>query len=943
MTQKLVMVVIAVWLSPLYVHAQTSESSDSAPQETQTDYKDAWKTPYISDEMTLDPEQNASWRKGEYKFPAKPKHSWELGLHLGHFLIDGDVDRNIFGGYGAGVHLRKAMNYTVSVRASLMYGMATGMEAQPTRHRNNTGLDGVGGGLVEDIYRAYDPMLGGPGEWFAAYKTTYVSGDIAAIFNIGNLLFHRERNKWNLYFGLGLGLNTHTTMLDLLNANGLPYDALSQRVNWSLEEFDTKSGRARIKQELEAIYDGDYETEGPQKAGIFKLGDEMNVHMSVIPSVGFSRKISKRMNVSFEHSVYLSDTDYLDGVKFRTSVDQSNNLDVAHYTQVRLGINLGNFNKMTEPLYWMNPIDQAFTDIAELKKKESLDFTDEDNDGVIDLIDQELNTPEDCPVDTRGIILDSDGDGLVDCEDKEPYSPPGCPVDGMGVAQCEAVDVMDEARVRAIVDEELNERITLNASVENIIPGDTDGGSPFVERINDDGSRSTISKNDEGVLTEIVKYDSGAETHIKQYPDGNREAVFINPMGESTKLKEDSQGVIRSTRQNADGSVTSNVQYPDGKIESTTQYTDGAQRHTVKETDGTIISDYVLEDGSSTTTTKFPNGVVKSQTRNPDGSVITTTMDADNTIKKKIVDPDGVVRYAYLDNDTGDMVTEYERPDGAQVSLVQRPDGVLIEKVDFPDGSYTKTSQYSNGEVTRENLSSDGVMTNIKQRPDGSQRIVVSTDAGIASDTELNKDEATAIAVSEKSYGIFAPEIPEIDLVEYSIPTITDVPDDIVNSADSKTTSSYVNSECGDWFLPMIHFDLNRYSIKPQYFSHLHNVADVLKKCPDVCVVAQGHTDTRHSNDFNTVLSYKRAKAAVDHLTETYGIDRSRIKLMYGGEDSPMVLSANSEAHHFMNRRVEFRTCENGDADMPAPPAYKADKEQKQNEVFRKGGKASGY
>jgi len=143
----------------------------------------------------------------------------------------------------------------------------------------------------------------------------------------------------------------------------------------------------------------------------------------------------------------------------------------------------------------------------------------------------------------------------------------------------------------------------------------------------------------------------------------------------------------------------------------------------------------------------------------------------------------------------------------------------------------------------------------------------------------------------------------------------------------------------------MIHYDLNKYTIKVQYFSHLHNVAQVMKKCPEVCVVAQGHTDTRHTNDYNTILSYRRAKAAIDYLTDTYKIDRSRLKLMYGGEESPMVLTASSEAHHFMNRRVEFRTCETGDANMEAPKGYQEleqKKVQKQNN-YSQGSKASGY
>jgi len=35
-----------------------------------------------------------------------------------------------------------------------------------------------------------------------------------------------------------------------------------------------------------------------------------------------------------------------------------------------------------------------------------------------------------------------------------------------------------------------------------------------------------------------------------------------------------------------------------------------------------------------------------------------------------------------------------------------------------------------------------------------------------------------------------------------------------------------------------------------------------------------------------------------------------------------MVAAPNSEAHHFMNRRVEFRTCEASDFDMAEPEGY---------------------
>ena len=55
----------------------------------------AFTSPGIDDGMTLNPDQNKKWRKGLYKYGAKPKSAWELGIHFGHYTIDGDVDRKI--------------------------------------------------------------------------------------------------------------------------------------------------------------------------------------------------------------------------------------------------------------------------------------------------------------------------------------------------------------------------------------------------------------------------------------------------------------------------------------------------------------------------------------------------------------------------------------------------------------------------------------------------------------------------------------------------------------------------------------------------------------------------------------------------------------------------------------------------------------------------------
>ncbi len=395
----------------------------------------------VTDDKTFDADQNKSWRMGQLAYSAKPKNAWELGVHLGHLVIYGDVDNRKPGGYGFGLHLRKAIHYVFSVRADFMYGQSRGIDPQGWTTGN------FGGGLVEagstGNFQGYTPYTTLGEGWNPSYKTTQGYLAMQGVLNIGNLLFHKDSNKWNWYTTIGVGLSSHKAELDLLDASGRPYTGLAA-IRGTGDKFNTKAGRKEIIEDLDAKYDGKYETAGFKKAGIFRLGDETNIRFVFTASMGISRKLSKRINLGLEHQVILSDNDYLDGIKFRSALDQTNNNDITHYTNLRLGINLGNFDKITEPLYWLNPLNAQMNDIAALKQRPVFDLTDSDGDGVIDMLDKEMDTPAGAPVDTRGIALDSDGDNIPDYKDKEPYSPPGVVVNQDGVADVKCCINMDD-------------------------------------------------------------------------------------------------------------------------------------------------------------------------------------------------------------------------------------------------------------------------------------------------------------------------------------------------------------------------------------------------------------------------------------------------------------------------------------------------------------------
>lgn len=145
-------------------------------------------------------------------------------------------------------------------------------------------------------------------------------------------------------------------------------------------------------------------------------------------------------------------------------------------------------------------------------------------------------------------------------------------------------------------------------------------------------------------------------------------------------------------------------------------------------------------------------------------------------------------------------------------------------------------------------------------------------------------------------------------------------------------TTTTVTGGVADWFLPIVHFDLGSASVKQEYYGDLKSVANVLKANPSLRIVVSGYADKSGADAANQGLSYRRAQAAIDHITKNYGVDRSRLVLNYAGETAPLV---NTSAANYMNRRVEFKVA-TSESEMSAPTREVKSKNYK-------GAKNSGY
>lgn len=240
------------------------------------------------------------------------KQFFGISVHRGLFGIAGDIPG---GGFASGLRFHFPVNKSLSLRVNALYGTAKGLSYQVYRHSN------YGGGLLE--YH-FEPYRNHPEGWYPSYHFRHLSVELEGLISIIKIInetFGANIQFMDLYFLGGYGLISKQTKLDLLDKNGMPYESLLTRAGTNLN-IDVGKERNQILKNIEAIYDGNYETEVLYKKGktIYSFGS------------GLTFKVNKMIDVGVElKAIIYPDTDYIDGIRFRTALDQPNNSDAAVY------------------------------------------------------------------------------------------------------------------------------------------------------------------------------------------------------------------------------------------------------------------------------------------------------------------------------------------------------------------------------------------------------------------------------------------------------------------------------------------------------------------------------------------------------------------------------------------------------------------------------------
>jgi outer membrane protein OmpA-like peptidoglycan-associated protein len=104
--------------------------------------------------------------------------------------------------------------------------------------------------------------------------------------------------------------------------------------------------------------------------------------------------------------------------------------------------------------------------------------------------------------------------------------------------------------------------------------------------------------------------------------------------------------------------------------------------------------------------------------------------------------------------------------------------------------------------------------------------------------------------------------------------------------------------------MPDVLFDTAQYTLKPVARERLARIAGIVLAYPDLKLEVEGHTDSIGTDEYNQVLSEKRAASVRDYLLQS-GVSLNNVLARGLGKSDP-IADNSSAAGRKLNRRVEM-------------------------------------
>lgn len=353
---KLSLLLLAAF--PIAIYAQETNSNNPVNY-----WNEKYPNTYSSGSANVQPFDNK----------ARKFNDWAISVGGGPaFMTFADVtsfyDGKINWGWNAYVSVDKQISHTFG--ASLMYNI----------------------GKTNQKAKLPDNPAAGVGTAWTKFQSVSVLGDI----NFSNLLRRVDNHspyRWALHGYAGIGLMAYKT--ELIDSDASRWSTDPPRIPIMIDQ----------KMDLSSVF--------------FQFG------------AGLKYKISKLVDIEARLMYIDSGDEEFDGGLERREVENANgnrvnyNLINDSYSDKALTFNLGlsfKLGKHNSHLAWHDPLQEAYYR-AKVLEDTPVELVvcekgDQDNDGVCDDWDRQLDTPAGARVDGAGVALDMDLDGVIDLYDK---------------------------------------------------------------------------------------------------------------------------------------------------------------------------------------------------------------------------------------------------------------------------------------------------------------------------------------------------------------------------------------------------------------------------------------------------------------------------------------------------------------------------------------------
>ncbi|MDP6373588.1 MAG: OmpA family protein [Vicinamibacterales bacterium] len=137
---------------------------------------------------------------------------------------------------------------------------------------------------------------------------------------------------------------------------------------------------------------------------------------------------------------------------------------------------------------------------------------------------------------------------------------------------------------------------------------------------------------------------------------------------------------------------------------------------------------------------------------------------------------------------------------------------------------------------------------------------------------------------------------------EGAVPIAVAVTDGRGGEASDTVTVEVVRPAVREFVFEDVHFDFDRYSLRPSAVRVLDEAIAALEETPTLQIEIEGHTCNIGTAEYNLALGDRRAQAVLDYLTSR-GIGAGRLRTVSYGEERPAHDNSREETRR-LNRRA---------------------------------------